>query len=194
MNMCKSLLLLLCISLTQGCCQTHGNKTILSKTEHPTMSNDTHLNGLETKDSSISSFYYEDEIILDSWLQLNISSDEIINKLGVPVRKGKTEENGNSGVLIQIWEYPQYGLYLLMDLNNPNHIVQLYGIEAVYPCKFKTARDIGIGSSLCALLQKYPKGKQSKENFSIGDPYGICMNFSITADTISRIAVYQDFD
>lgn len=189
--MCKFAILLLCVSLAQNCQNpTNGEKLSLRKTDNPT-SNPTHQGMSETENLSSP---YEKEIILDCWLKLNISSEIIIQKLGVPVHKGEVEESGNTGVLTQMWEYPQYGLYLLMDLNNSDHIVQLYGIEVVYPCAFKTLRHIGIGSSMLNLQQAYPEGRYSNNYFSIGDPYGICMNFKIAADTVTSISIFQDFD
>lgn len=191
MSICKFAILLLCVSVAQNCQNpTKGEKTSLRKTDNPT-NNPTHQVISETENLSSP---YEKEIILDSWLKLNISGDIITQKLGLPVHKGEIEESGNTGVLTQMWEYPQYGLYLLMDLNNSNHIVQLYGIEVVYPCTYKTLRHIGIGSSVLNLQQAYPEGRYSNNHFSIGDPYGICMNFGIMADTVTSISVFQDFD
>lgn len=149
-----------------------------------------------TEDSICQSahFYYENEIFLDNWLKLNIPSSEVIDRLNLPSRKSKTESTENSGTLIQIWEYPQYGLTLLMEMNNANHPVQLYGIEAIYPCKLKTPRGAGIGSSLQVLLQAYPQGRHLNGGFSIGNPYGFCMSFHLHADTVNKIVIFQDFD
>ena len=191
MRICQFAIVWLGISLVQSClaptCSRHTSKEQTDPSTnaftHPTVSK-------AENEPSLS----EKEIILDGWLTLHIPGAIITQKLGSPPHTGKKEESGNTGVLTQIWEYPQYGLYLLMDLNNADHIVQVYGIEAVYPCPYKTSRHIGIGSSVSNLKQAYPTGRYSNDYFSTGDPYGICMNFKIAADTVTSISIFQDFD
>ena len=195
-NAYKFSALILSVCFAQGIHQTQDAQTIPPPTKTTTLHSDTLSphSAEETTPSYLSASDYEKEIILEDWLKLNIPSDRIVHKLWAPVRKGKIEESGNTGVLTQVWEYPQYGLSLWMDVNPSIHIVQLYGIEAVYPCTMKTPRHTGIGSSLSQLQQQYPQGKYSNNYFSIGNPYDICLYFKITADTVTKISIWQDFD
>jgi len=195
-NASKFVIFILSIGCAQSICQTLNAQIILSPAKETSIKQDTLLPDSESERNPLylSASDYENEIILDGWLKLNIPSDSIVHQLGSPARKGKIEESGNTGVLTQVWEYPQYGLSLWMELNHSSHIIQLYSIEAAYPCTMKTPRHIGIGSSLSQLKQKYPKGKYSNHYFSIGNPYGICLNFKITADTVTNISIFQDFD
>lgn len=133
---------------------------------------------------------YEESI---GFLRIGLSNEEVTNELGEPTEKSEAVEWEADGGVHQSWYYRESGIDLDMVGNSGELILRSIKITA--PCKYKTKRGIGIGSSRKDVIEAY-KDEISMENYTgfeepiivAGSFYGGVI-FSFENDTVSRIFI-----
>jgi hypothetical protein len=96
--------------------------------------------------------------------------------LGAPTKKGKVQLQEADGFYVQTWEYPAKGISLQMAAESNRGKQTIATIEIKAPCALKTARGIGIGSTLSELARAYGADRNAEESddraFVVGSSYG----------------------
>lgn len=133
---------------------------------------------------------YEESI---GFLRIGLSNVEVTNELGEPTEKSEAVEWGADGAVHQSWYYKTTGVEL--DMIGNSGALEVSSIKITAPCKYKTKRGIGIGSSRKDIIEAY-KDEISMENYTgfeepiivAGSFYGGVI-FSFENDTVSRIFI-----
>jgi hypothetical protein len=157
--------------LVVSCTNTTNNNN--SNIKNPQKSNvvviDTILN------SKASTVLNEHEII-GGWLKESIEQHVVIDKLGLPEKKGEDEYWGATGTYVQNWDYTSLGIILEMESENQDGIKKVRSIIIIYPCKLKTIQGVGIGSDEKTVREKYLKlidaSNSSTKSIVVGSIYG----------------------
>jgi hypothetical protein len=116
-------------------------------------------------------------------ISLGLTQSKLIELLGQPDSKGKSEEWGADGLVHQDWVYKAKGITLNMDQNINLADQTIFSIRITKPCNFKTKRNIGIGSTYKEVMAAYEKeiDKTATDTVTItvGSLYGgIIFNFN----------------
>ena len=100
----------------------------------------------------------------------------ILEKIGAPEKKSKTEEWGADGLFHQDWEYPSKGIILNMNSDKENGDMTVFSITISSPCQFKTKKNIGIGNTYNEVKTAYEKEidkeASDKNIITVGSLYG----------------------
>jgi hypothetical protein len=125
-------------------------------------------------------------------LSLGLTQSKVIELLGQPDSKGKSEEWGADGLVHQDWVYKAKGITLNMDQNINLAEQTIFSITITSPCTFKTKRKIGIGSTYKEVVAAYGKDiddyATNKTSITIGSIYGGIM-IDFKNDKATRIFV-----
>ncbi|MCF8383612.1 MAG: hypothetical protein K9G39_08495 [Chlorobium sp.] len=114
-------------------------------------------------------------------LRLGLPAGELLQVLGKPEEKSERNVWGADGAEHQSWRYVAQGIVLGMIAEGAANKQQIDGITISVPCRFRTTRDIGIGSSREAVLEAYRKEiAQSSGDSAVG----------ISDDTVIAGSVY----
>ncbi len=115
-------------------------------------------------------------------LTLGLSHTKILELLGQPGSKSKSEEWGADGLMHQDWVYKDKGIVLNMSNEKGQDKQDVFSITISKPCAYKTKMNVGIGSSFQEIMAAYEKNID-KENtdtktITVGSVYGgIIFNF-----------------
>jgi hypothetical protein len=88
-------------------------------------------------------------------LKIGMADAEVVKHVGKPSERGKREMWGADGLYHQSWRYPQQGLVLDMESDEPKSLQQVGSVQINAPSTLKTARGITIGSSRSEVLEHY---------------------------------------
>lgn len=114
-------------------------------------------------------------------LRLGLSADEVLQALGKPDEKSERNVWAADGAEHQEWRYVAQGMVLGMNAEGADNRQQIDAISISVPCRFRTTRDIGIGSSRGEVLEAYRKEiAQSSGDSAVG----------ISDDTVIAGSVY----
>jgi len=106
-------------------------------------------------------------------IKLGVGAKKIIEILGVPESKTKAELWGADGEYHQQWNYTEKGIQLDF-MGDSVQVVNMITLSE--PCKLKTSRNIGIGSSIEDVQRAYGKeinqAASSSESIVAGTIYG----------------------
>lgn len=123
-------------------------------------------------------------------LKDGMSAVEVINNLGEPVQRSKAVEWGADGLVHQTWFYHEKGIELDLVKDEEKQAVNMITIKS--PCRFRTNRNIGIGSTKDEVITAYQEeiNPESGNNDSIvaGSVYG-GMIFSFEKEQVSEIFI-----
>jgi hypothetical protein len=132
--------------------------------------------------------------IMDSWLSVGTADDEVLKKLGIPI-KGKIIYSGALGMFIQNWTFTSIGTTIIMesDSENGRKRVSRNGITIRQPCQMVTSKNIRIGTKKEIVLQKYSKTINKEQSnpdslIACGSIYNGTI-FTISNDTVSKIFI-----
>lgn len=130
--------------------------------------------------------------LIDNWLKLGLKQESVIEKLGVPEKKGKDVYWGAIGTYNQEWNYKSQGILLTMESDNENGLKTVAMITLIEPCTMKTSQKIGIGTDKKVLYDKYSElidnTFSSETSIVVGSIYGGVI-FSLTDNKVSKIFV-----
>jgi len=108
-------------------------------------------------------------------------------RLQVPAECKQPQKNaetmwGADGLYHQTWKYPACGLEIGLSAEKPKGAQSVFSITIKSPSRLRTARGIGLGSSLQQVRQTYAKDLQPSEAGSAslvaGSGYpGMCFQF-----------------
>lgn len=142
-------------------------------------------------------------------LKSGMKKDEVIKALGNPESKSKIQWMGATGLAYQDWNYPKQGITVTMSaepleddpekMSDPALVltenqVGEFSLDSIYiksPCKLKTRKGIGIGSSRVEFEKAYPKNTwdehfSSEKSVIVGSIYGgLALDFE--GDKVVRI-------
>jgi len=88
-------------------------------------------------------------------LKPGLSAGAVLQALGKPDKKSERDVWAADGAEHQEWRYPAQGIVLGMIADGRESEQQIDRITISMPCRFRTTRDIGIGSSRGAVLEAY---------------------------------------
>lgn len=130
--------------------------------------------------------------IIDEWLRITIPGQVVINKLGVPEKKGKDEYWGATGTYMQNWIYSDLGIMLEMESERQGEEKRVFSITMVHPSKLSTSQGIVIGSNAGSVWEKYYNSiDSSNTDFNtivVGSIYDGTI-FTIEEDSVIRIFI-----
>ncbi len=90
------------------------------------------------------------------WLKEGTKAKVVLEKLGQPETKGERFEEGATGDIIETWTWKQKGIDLTANAPNMKDPVQnVSRITITAPCKLKTDRGVGIGSTEAEVRKAY---------------------------------------
>ena len=123
------------------------------------------------------------------FLKYGLDSKDVTAKLGQPEKKSKAVVWGADGLSHQTWVYKSKGIELDM-VKDKTLTVDRITITA--PCKYKTKRNISIGSTRDMVVNAYGKDINStdstKTSIVVGSTFGGIM-FGIKKDRVSEIFI-----
>ncbi|MEE9905768.1 MAG: hypothetical protein K4305_10145 [Chlorobium sp.] len=90
-------------------------------------------------------------------LRLGLPAGQVLKALGKPDEKSECEVWAADGAEHQQWRYPAQGIVLGMVAEGAGNVQQIDAITISAPCRFRTTRDMGIGSGRGAVLEAYRK-------------------------------------
>ncbi len=90
-------------------------------------------------------------------LRLGLPAGQVLKALGKPYEKSECEVWAADGAEHQQWRYPAQGIVLGMIAEGAGNVQQIDAITISAPCRFRTTRDMGIGSGRRAVLEAYRK-------------------------------------
>jgi hypothetical protein len=131
--------------------------------------------------------------ILDGWLKLGISGEQIVHRLGAP-QKGRNKYWGALGTYIQEWRYPIGGVTLEMESETEagEKTISRGGITIIAPCTMKTSQMIGIGSLKKDVVKWYggliDTTNSDEEKIVVGTIYGGTI-FTFVNGRVSQIFI-----
>lgn len=127
------------------------------------------------------------------FLRLYLSNVEVSNELGEPTEKSEAVEWGADGLVHQTWYYRTAGIEL--DMVEISGETKVSSINITAPCKYKTRREIGIGSRRKDVIEAYKNELSKEESNGIeetfivaGSIYGGVI-FKFENDTVSGIFI-----
>jgi hypothetical protein len=111
--------------------------------------------------------------------------------LGPPAKKGKVVHQESDGNYVQTWSFAQ-GVELVMSASKRGGAQTVDAITVQAPSALKTARGIGVGSSVAELERAYGAEKNAEEtnaeSFVVGSIYGGVI-FRLAEKKVSQIFV-----
>ena len=130
--------------------------------------------------------------LIDGWLQESIKQQVVIDKIGIPEKKGENEYWGAIGTYVQNWEYPTLGISLEMESESQGGEKIVRSIIISQPCKYTTSQGISIGSETKIVKEKYLKlidASNSDENrIVVGSIYNGTI-FTLKDGVVSEIFI-----
>jgi hypothetical protein len=131
------------------------------------------------------------DLVVVGDLSLGLIQSKVIELLGQPDSKGKSEEWGADGRVHQDWIYKVKGITLNMDQNMNLAEQTIFSIRITKPCNFKTKRNTGIGSTYQEVMAAYEKEidktATDANTITVGSVYGgiiFTFNKDGKADTV----------
>ena len=101
-------------------------------------------------------------------LKLDLPASGIIELLGKPGKKSAVTFEAATGLYVCDWEYKDKGIFLQMASEDNKGKMKVNSIRIAAPCKFQTARGIGIGSKKGDVEKAY-KGCPVDKDFTTED-------------------------
>jgi len=182
------IMVILWIVLLVGSCT---NNTINNSTniENPQKSKDL---AIESNSTNKSSSVLNEHEIIGGWLKESTNQQAVLDKLGLPTRKGKDEYWGATGTYVQNWEYTALGITLEMESESQGSIKKVLSIIVMQPCKFTTSQGVGIGVNGKTVREKYNKlidaTNSNAESIVVGSVYGGTV-FTLKNGIVSEIFI-----
>lgn len=110
-------------------------------------------------------------------LKTGLADKDVIAKLGAPKHKDGREEEGATGEIVDLWDYPEQGIGLMMNSRTMTSAQWISGISIEAPCTFKTKLGVGVGSTRDEVLAAYgafedPDYPSDPDEFIAGSIYG----------------------
>jgi ribose 5-phosphate isomerase len=100
----------------------------------------------------------------------------LLKALGQPSKKGKVVHQGADGNFVQTWTFATQGVEVGMTSGKRGGAQTIDSITLKGPSTLKTARGIGVGSTLADLARAYGAEKNAEESnaeaFVVGSIYG----------------------
>jgi len=142
----KTLFLISIVGLISSCSSKSTNNTSNTDTFTELISDSGKVD-IDTEElvSTVDTSDYDYDII-DNWMKLGLDQETIINRLGEPEAKGKDEEWGALGTIVQQKNYPTKGISLEMESDKENEKKHVLMITLNAPATGKTSGLISIGS------------------------------------------------
>ncbi len=129
---------------------------------------------------------------LGGWLKLSLNQKNIIDSIGQPDKKSKDEFWEATSTFVQHWEYELKGIELEMESNKENEAKEVMMITIMAPCSLRTSQNIGIGSDINLVKEKYQnlinKSSSDDKEIVVGSIYGGTI-FSIENGKVSKIFI-----
>lgn len=146
-----------------------------------------------TETTEMPQLYEPGDEVVDKWLMIGTPSATVIEKLGKPVVVETGEMSEVSGMYPEVWDFPDKGIRLAMESEDPKSADKIVGDFSVYGSSAsKTSRNIGVGSSRKEVKQAYGtdinKDESSDESLVAGSIYGGVI-FTMDNDKVSEIFV-----
>lgn len=129
--------------------------------------------------------------VFNNWLKAGITEKLIITKLGAGHTILSGEYSEVNGYYQEKWEYPEHGVTLLMQSEEPDSDKTVSEITITEPFGLKTSKGIGIGSSKNEIYKYYPTANQNDVDDDIivvGDIY-YGLFFTIRDNKVSKIFI-----
>ena len=175
------------VLLVVSCTNITNNNA--SNVENPKESQVVAVDTIST--SKITSVVSEKEVI-GGWLKESIKQQMVIDKLGLPEKKGEDEYWGAIGTYVQNWEYPSLGMTLEMESESQGGDKKVRSITIIQPCKFTTSQGISIGSDAKTVRDKYLKlidaSNSDVTTIVVGSIYGGTI-FTLEGGVVSKIFI-----
>ncbi|HXE73600.1 MAG TPA: hypothetical protein VNO81_13145 [Candidatus Nitrosotenuis sp.] len=123
-------------------------------------------------------------------LKIGLPQARVLALLGPPADQSEENYEAATGRWVQTWSYPSQGLILKMGGQRQGSPKALDDVQAYGPCRLKTARGIGIGSTRAEVLSAYqglidPSLSQESQ-VVVGSIYGGLI-FTFREGKVSRI-------
>lgn len=154
---------------------TNSNNKATSTLENIQKSNTKQVDTIMNKTSKASDSIAVHEI-LGGWLKEKIGQQTILEHIGKPEKKDKDEYWGATGTFVQNWEYSSLGILLEMESDKQGGPKKVMSIAIVSPCSLTTSQNIGIGSDVKLVNEKYldkiDKSNSNNEAIVIGSLSG----------------------
>ena len=159
------------VLLASSCTNSRNNTT--SNTENTQVSKSAAVDLVST--SKKSPVLNEHETI-GGWLKEQTKQQVVLNKLGEPEKKGDDQNWGATGTFVQNWEYKALGINLEMESERQDGVKKVFSISIEQPCKLTTSQNVGIGSSIKTVREKYfgliDESNSSEKYIVVGSIYG----------------------
>lgn len=130
--------------------------------------------------------------IIGGWLKENTKQQVVLNKLGLPEKKGDDENWGATENYVQKWEYKALGINLEMESERQGGVKKVLSIIVEHPCKLTTSQNVGIGTSVKTVREKYNMlidvSNSSAEFIVVGSIYGGTV-FTLKSGILSKIFI-----
>lgn len=123
-------------------------------------------------------------------LKIGLTALKTKQLIGEPEERSKAEEWEADGEIHQNWIYKKEGITLEMIGDSTSQLINTISIVA--PCKFKTLKQIGIGSSKDEVLKGYDmaidKSAGIADNILVGTVYGGLM-FNMENEKVTSVFI-----
>lgn len=111
------------------------------------------------------------------WLKVGTDEATVLDKLSTPAETGPVEYWAAIGTYVQAWAYPDQGIYLYMEAEQPDAEQRVLRVRLIAPATVTTERGIGIGSTEAAVREAYGDEEERFEGspdhvFVAGTIYG----------------------
>jgi hypothetical protein len=130
--------------------------------------------------------------IIGGWLKEHTKQQDVLSKLGEPEKKGDDENWGATDNYVQKWEYKVLGINLEMESERQGGVKTVLSISIEQPCKLTTSQNVGIGSSVKTVKEKYlgliDESNSSAEFIVVGSIYGGTV-FTFKNGVVSKIFI-----
>ncbi len=175
------------VLLVSSCTNTTNNNT--SNIENPQKSK---VVAIDTISTSKTSSVLNEHDIIGGWLKESIEQQVVIDKLGLPEKKGKDEYWEATGTYVQNWNYTSLGITLEMESESQGGIKKVRSIIIIHPCKLTTSQGVGVGSDEKSVREKYLKlidaSNSNAEAIVVGSIYGGAI-FTLDNGIVSKIFI-----
>lgn len=126
----------------------------------------------------------------------HMSGDDLVSLLGAPGKKGRPgRAEAYGGELLQVWYFPRHGVVATMEKVGRSKW-RIWSVAIRSPCRYRTARGIGIGSEgklvmmAYGTLVAYHYASGQDEAVIVGDEYHCNIRFSLHADRVTQIEMW----
>lgn len=80
---------------------------------------------------------------------------EVTKLLGKPAKASPAQEEGATGELATVWDYPEAGVNLVLAASTKEGPFRVRNLSIAAPSQLKTSKGIGVGSSRAAVERAY---------------------------------------